>query len=79
MWCLLAIYYDCEVPVPLIMKVQVYWFEITHYTSVVEIPFDDFDTQEAQDYICEMDLPFDNAKEVGFEIERDSVDAFEVE
>ena len=49
------------------MKVQVYWSEITHYTSVVEIPFDDFDTQEAQDDICEMDLPFDNAKEVGFE------------
>jgi hypothetical protein len=79
LWCLLAVYYDREVPFPLIMKVQVYWSEITHYTNEVEIPFDDFDSQECQDYICEMSLPVDNAKQVGFEIERNSVDVFEVE
>ena len=60
------------------MKVQVYWSEITHYTNEVEIDFDDFDSQKCQDYICEMDLPWDGAKKVGFEIEYNSVDVFEV-
>ena len=60
------------------MKVQVYWSEITHYTGEVEIDFDDFDSQECQEYICEMDLPYDTAQEVGSEIERNSVDVFEV-
>ena len=60
------------------MKVQVYWSEITHYTGEVEIPFDDFDSEECQAYICEMSLPYDIAKEVGTEIERNSVDVFEV-
>ena len=61
------------------MKVQVYWSEITHYSNEVEIPFDDWDSKETQDYICEMDLPYDNAEQVGFEIERNSVDVYEVE
>ena len=59
------------------MKVQVYWSEITHYTGCIEIPFDDLDTNEAQEYI-EKNLPHDIAKEVGFELEYDSVDSFEV-
>ena len=78
MWCLLAIYYDREVPVPLIMKVQVYWSEITHYTGYLEIPFDDLESNEAHEYI-EQNLPHDRAEECGFELEYDSVDAFEVE
>lgn len=61
------------------MKVQIYWSEITHYTNDREIPFDDLDSQEAQDYISKMGLPYDGAKQVGFEIERNSVDVFEVE
>jgi len=61
------------------MKVQVYWSEITHYTNEREIPFDDLDSQEAQDYICKMGLPYDGAKQVGSEIEYNSVEAFEVE
>ena len=60
------------------MKVQVYWSEIIHYTGCIEIPFDDLDTNEAHEYI-EKNLPFDSAKEVGSELEYDSVDAFEVE
>ena len=78
LWRLLAIFYHRQVPVPLIMKVQVYWSEITHYTGEVEIPFDDLESCEAQEYI-ETNLPWDIAKEVGFELEYDSVDAFEVE
>ena len=77
MWCLLAVYYDCEVPVPLIMKVQVYWSEITHYAGELEIPFDDLESKEAQDYI-ENNLPYDTAKDVGSELEYNSVDSFEV-
>ena len=73
LWCLLAIFYHRQVSFPLIMKVQVYWSQITHYTNEVEIDFDDFDSQKCQEYIAEMDLPWDNAKEVGFEIERNSV------
>ena len=38
LWCLLAIFYHRQVPFPLIMKVQVYWSEITHYTGEIEIP-----------------------------------------
>ena len=60
------------------MKVQVYWSEITHYTGELEIPFDDLDTDEAREYI-EKNLPKWHARDVGFEIEHDSVDAFEVE
>lgn len=60
------------------MKVQVYWSEITHYTGEIEIPFEDLDTKEAQEYI-ENNLPHDTAKGCGFEIEYDSVDSFEVE
>ena len=60
------------------MKVQVYWSEITHYTGEVEIPFEDLDSYEAQDYI-EKNLPYDIAKEVGSEIEYNSIDSFEVE
>jgi len=78
LWCLLAVYYDCEVPVPLIMKVQVYWSEIIHRTGVIEIPFDDLDSKEAQDYI-ENNLPYDTAKDVGSELEYNSVDSFEVD
>jgi hypothetical protein len=77
LWRLLAIFYHRQVPFPLIMKVQVYWSEITHYTGEIEIPFEDLDTKEAQEYI-EQNLPHDRAKDVGFEIEHDSVDAFEV-
>jgi len=77
LWRLLAIFYHRQVPFPLIMKVQVYWSEITHYTGEIEIPFEDLDTKEAQEYI-EQNLPHDRAKDVGFEIELDSVDAFEV-
>ena len=78
MWCLLAIYYDCEVPVPLIMKDQVYWSEITHRTGIVEIPFDDLESKEAQEYI-EKNLPYDQDGYVGHEIEYNSIDSFEVE
>ncbi len=60
------------------MKVQVYWSEITHYTNEVEIPFDDLDSKEAQEYI-EKNLPYDVAKDVGAEIEYNSIDSFEVE
>jgi hypothetical protein len=60
------------------MKVQVYWSEITHYTGELEIPFEDLDTKEAHEYI-EKNLPHDIAKECGFELEYDSVDAFEIE
>ena len=60
------------------MKVQVYWSEITHYTGEVEIPFDDLESKEAQEYI-DKNLPHDTAKDVGFEIEYNSVDSFEVE
>ena len=74
----MAIYYDCEVPFPLIMKVQVYWSDITHYTGEIEIPFDDLESCEAQEYI-ETNLPWDIAKQVGQEIEYNSVDAFEID
>ena len=77
LWCLLAIFYHRQVPFPLIMKVQVYWSEITHYTGEIEIPFEDLDTKEAHEYI-EQNLPHDIAKECGFELEYDSVDAFEI-
>ena len=77
LWRLLAVYCYRQVPFPLIMKVQVYWSEITHYTGEIEIPFEDLDTKEAHEYI-EQNLPFGRAKECGFEIEHDSVDAFEV-
>ncbi len=60
------------------MKVQVYWSEIIHYAGELEIPFDDLDSKEAHDYI-EKNLPFDTAKDVGSELEYNSVDAFEVE
>ena len=60
------------------MKVQVYWSEITHYAGELEIPFDDLDSNEAQDYI-EQNLPHDTAKDVGCEVEYNSVDSFEVE
>ena len=60
------------------MKVQVYWSEILHYTGYIEIPFDDLESKEAQDYI-EKNLPFDTAKEIGSEFEYNSVDCFEVE
>ena len=60
------------------MKVQVYWSEISHYTGVIEIPFDDLDTDEAQEYIKE-NLPHDQQGYAGFEIEYDSVNAFEVD
>ena len=60
------------------MKVQVYWSEITHYTGEIEIPFDDLESCEAQEYI-EKNLPYDIAKEVGSEIEYNSIDSFEVE
>ena len=60
------------------MKVQVYWSEITHYAGEVEIPYDDLDSKEAQDYI-EKNLPHDRAKDVGFEIEYNSIDSFEVD
>ncbi len=59
------------------MKVQVYWSEITHYTGEIEIPFDDLESCEAQEYI-EKNLPYDIAKEVGQEIEYNSIDSFEV-
>jgi len=59
------------------MKVQVYWSEISHRTGVVEIPFDDLDSKEAQDYI-EKNLPHDQDGYVGFEIEYNSIDSFEV-
>ena len=59
------------------MKVQVYWSEIIHYAGELEIPFDDLDSKEAQEYI-EKNLPYDVAKDVGAEIEYNSVDAFEV-
>ena len=59
------------------MKVQVYWSEITHYTGEIEIPFDDLESCEAQEYI-EKNLPYDIAKEVGSEIEYNSIDSFEV-
>jgi len=78
LWCLLAVYYDCEVPFPLIMKVQVYWSEIIHRTGVIEIPFDDLDSKEAQDYI-EKNLPHEQDGYVGSELEYNSVDAFEVD
>ena len=78
LWCLLAVYYDREVPVPLIMKVQVYWSDIIHYTGELEIPFDDLESKEAQEYV-ETNLPWDIAKQVGQEIEYNSVDVFEVE
>ena len=60
------------------MKVQVYWSEISHRTGIIEIPFDDLESCEAQEYI-EKNLPYDIAKEVGSEIEYNSIDAFEVE
>ena len=60
------------------MKVQVYWSEITHYCGEVEIPFDDLESKEAQEYI-ENNLPYDVAKDVGAEIEYNSIDSFEVE
>ena len=60
------------------MKVQVYWSEITHYTGEIEIPFEDLESNEAQDYI-ERNLPYDTAKDVGCEVEYNSVDSFEVE
>ena len=60
------------------MKVQVYWSEITHYTGELEIPFDDLESNESRDYI-EQNLPHDIAKECEFELEYDSVDAFEIE
>ena len=60
------------------MKVQVYWSEITHYTGEVEIPYDDLDSPVAQTYI-ESNLPYDTAKDVGSEIEYNSIDSFEIE
>ena len=60
------------------MKVQVYWSEIIHYAGELEIPFDDLDSKEAQEYI-EKNLPYDVAKDVGAEIEYNSIDSFEVE
>ena len=59
------------------MKVQVYWSEITHYTNELEIPFDDLESCEAQEYI-EKNLPLDDPEQVGCEIEYNSVDCFEV-
>jgi hypothetical protein len=59
------------------MKVQVYWSDIIHYTGELEIPFDDLESREAQEYV-ETNLPWDIAKQVGQEIEYNSVDAFEV-
>jgi len=60
------------------MKVQVYWSEIIHRTGVIEIPFDDLDSKEAQDYI-EKNLPHEQDGYVGSELEYNSVDAFEVD
>ena len=59
------------------MKVQVYWSEIIHYAGELEIPFDDLESKEAQEYI-EKNLPYDVAKDVGAEIEYNSIDSFEV-
>ena len=59
------------------MKVQVYWSEITHYTGELEIPFDELESKEAQDYI-EKNLPYHIAKDLGYEIEYNSIDSFEV-
>jgi hypothetical protein len=60
------------------MKVQVYWSEITHYTGELEIPYDDLESCEAQEYI-EKNLPYDIAKDVGSEIEYNSIDSFEID
>ncbi len=51
------------------MKVTVYWSEITHYCGEVEIPFDDWEDEKTQEYVSEMDLPFDTAKLLGSDIE----------
>ena len=59
------------------MKVQVYWSEITHYSGELEIPFDDLESKEAQEYI-DKNLPYDTSYAVYSEIERNSVDVFEV-
>ena len=77
LWCLLAVYCYRQVPFPLIMKVQVYWSEISHRTGIIEIPFDDLESCEAQEYI-EKNLPHDQDGYVGSEIEYNSIDSFEV-
>ena len=61
------------------MKLSVYWSEITHYNAEIEVP-DGMSEEEIENYIHEdfHHLSWSGSKEIGGEIEYDSIDWDEI-
>ena len=57
------------------MKLTVYWSEITHYNADIEVP-DGMSDEEIENYIHEdfHHLCWSGSKEIGGQIEHDSID-----
>jgi|TARA_Y100000310_G_scaffold321573_1_gene379416 hypothetical protein len=53
-------------------KVRVYWSEVMHLKGDLEVP-DGLTKEEEYDWVC-ANLPFDVAKDIGSEIEADSIE-----
>lgn len=58
-------------------KVRVYWTEVMHFKGDLEVP-DGLDKEAEYDWVSN-NLPFDVAKDIGSEIEWDSIEIEEVE